>query len=152
MDPTTRPIFRELSRAEIDEMLARHHVGRIAYAFRNRVDIEPIHYVYHDGWIYARTAPGSKITVLAHSPWVAFEVDEVEGVFNWRSVVLHTTVYEMSPGGTPAQEQVYSQAVELLRGIVPETFTSDDPTPERSVVIRMYVDEATGREASTSGH
>jgi Predicted flavin-nucleotide-binding protein len=133
-------------------MLARHHVGRIAYAFRNRVDIEPIHYVYHDGWIYARTAPGSKITVLAHSPWVAFEVDEVEGVFNWRSVVLHTTVYEMSPGGTPAQEQVYSQAVELLRGIVPETFTSDDPTPERSVVIRMYVDEATGREASTSGH
>jgi Predicted flavin-nucleotide-binding protein len=152
VDPTTRPIFRELSRAEIDEMLARHHVGRIAYAFRNRVDIEPIHYVYHDGWIYARTAPGSKITVLAHSPWVAFEVDEVEGVFNWRSVVLHTTVYEMSPGGTPAQEQVYSQAVELLRGIVPETFTSDDPTPERSVVIRMYVDEATGREASTSGH
>jgi uncharacterized protein len=152
MDPRTRPTFRELSRAEIDEILARHNVGRIAYAFRNRVDIEPINYVYHDGWIYARTAPGSKIAILAHSPWVAFEVDEVKGVFDWRSVVLRTTVYAMSPDGTPEQEQVYSQAVELIRGIVPETFTGDDPTPERSVIIRMYVDEATGREASMSGH
>lgn len=150
MDSPREPSYRTLSRAEIDELLARHNVGRIAYAFRDRVDIEPINYVYQDGWIYLRTAPGSKLNTLARHPWVAFEVDEVDGTFDWRSVVVHSTAYELTPGGTEAQHASYAKAVEVLRSLIPETFTVEDPAPARTVIIRMKVDEVSGRASSTS--
>lgn len=148
--PTRRLTYRTLERAEIDELLERHNVGRIAYTFRDRVDVEPINYVYRDGWIYLRTGPGSKLTTLARHPWVAFEVDEVDGPFDWRSAVVHSTVYELTPGGTEVQARLYDESVELLRELIPETFTEEDPVPQRNVILRMKVDEVSGRASSTS--
>ena len=37
-----RPVFYELPRGEALQLLANHHVGRLAFTFRDRVDIEPI--------------------------------------------------------------------------------------------------------------
>ena len=150
MSDARAPNYRPLTRAEIDALLARQNVGRIAFTFRDRVDVEPINYVFHDGWIYLRTGPGSKLTTLARHPWVAFEVDEVDGTFDWRSAVVHSTVYELTPGGTEAHQASYDQGVELLRRLIPETFTETDPVPGRSVILRMKVDEVTGRASSTS--
>jgi hypothetical protein len=50
-------------------------VGRIAFSIHDRVDIEPLLYVFVHGWIYGRTQPGRKIEVLSHHRWVAVEVD-----------------------------------------------------------------------------
>ncbi|HEU4586379.1 MAG TPA: pyridoxamine 5'-phosphate oxidase family protein [Gemmatimonadaceae bacterium] len=147
---TRRLRFGTLERREIDALLARHNVGRIAFTFRNRVDVEPINYMYRDSWIYLRTGPGTKLTTLARHPWVAFEVDEVDGPFDWRSVVVHSTVYELTPGGTETQARMYDDAVELLRELIPETFTEEDPVPHRNVILRMKVDEVRGRVSTTS--
>lgn len=57
----------------------RNRVGRLAFSFRDRVDIEPLHYVFRGGWLYGRPSPGSKLQTLRHNPWVAFEVDEIDG-------------------------------------------------------------------------
>src|SRR5690625_7684181 len=106
------PPIRELTRAEIDEVLARNHVGRIAFSFRDRVDIEPIHYVYHDGWIYGGTQPGTKLTVVQHNYWVAFEGDEIgdaESLGNRRSGVVRGGFYLLDDDGNaqtrPTREQ-----------------------------------------------
>jgi hypothetical protein len=40
--------------------------------------------------------------------------------------------------------------VELLRDLVPETFTSADPVPFRTVVLRLNTDEAAGRASSSA--
>src|SRR5688500_1171606 len=96
-----QPTFRELDPPEVEQLLTRNHVGRMAYSFHNRVDIEPISYVHAGGVIYMRTAPGSKLATLIHAPWVAFEVDEVDGPFDWRSVVAHGTVYVLEDSGSP---------------------------------------------------
>ena len=150
MNPTREPTYRTLERAEVDALLARHNVGRLAFTFRDRVDVEPINYVYENGWIYLRTGPGSKLETLARHPWVAFEVDEVDGNFDWRSVVVHSTVYELTPGGTESHANAYQEAVEILRRLIPGTFTDQDPTPGRTVILRMKVDEVNGRASSTS--
>jgi len=39
------PSFRALDEEESQAILSRNHVGRIAYSFHDRDDIEPIHYV-----------------------------------------------------------------------------------------------------------
>src|SRR5690349_23606443 len=71
-------VFRELRRDEIENIIARNNVGRIAFAFHDRVDIQPIHYVYERGWLYGRTSEGEKIAPLHHNQWVGFAIDANE--------------------------------------------------------------------------
>jgi nitroimidazol reductase NimA-like FMN-containing flavoprotein (pyridoxamine 5'-phosphate oxidase superfamily) len=141
------PEFRDLTRAEIDAVLSRNHVGRIAYSFRDRVDIRPIHYVYADGWIYGRTSAGDKVVTLRHNQWLAFETDEVVDTFEWRSVVVHGTFYALHEDGPPIEAPARERALTLLRRLVPGTLDADDPVPFRTVLFRISVDEASGREA-----
>lgn len=149
MPHNAAPSFQPLDSAECQAILARNHVGRIAYTFHDRVDVEPIHYVHDDGWIYGRTSPGAKLTTLSHHRWVAFEVDEVDGPFDWRSVVVHGTVYWLTSGASGASKRETEAGLTLLRSFLPETLTEDDPTPARTVLFRIPTSEITGRSAST---
>lgn len=143
------PAFRELSREECDALLARNHVGRVAFTFHDHVDIEPVHYVYADAWIYGRTAPGAKIAVLRHHPWVAFEVDEVEGLFDWRSVVVHGMVDMPAPDGSAGDREAYDRTVAQIRTLSPSAMKASDPAPDRMLPFRIHVDTISGRAAST---
>lgn len=148
---TVTPTFRDLSRDEIEAVLARNHIGRLAYAHRDRVGITALHYVYSNGWIYGRTALGEKLAVVAHNHWVAFEVDEVEGLFDWRSVVVHGAMYILSADSAPAEVHSFAYGIELLRQLVPGTLEGDDPAPFRHVVFRIHLDDVSGREATSKG-
>jgi len=139
--------FRVLARTECEAILARNHVGRVAFSFHDRVDIQPIHYVYEAGWLFCRTSPGSKLETLEHNRWLAFEVDEVQGPFDWRSVVVHGTFHRIDPDGSERDRAATARAVHLLRQIAPDAFTGDDPAPFRSVIFRVSIGEMTGRAA-----
>jgi nitroimidazol reductase NimA-like FMN-containing flavoprotein (pyridoxamine 5'-phosphate oxidase superfamily) len=145
---TTKPTFRGLDRAECETLMAMHHVGRLAFSFHDKVDIEPIHYVWSDGWIYGRTGDGTKLRALARNRWVAFEVDEVSALFDWRSVVVKGSLFILSPSDDGPLHGEWDHAVSLLRRIVPEAFTDDDPTPERAVLFRIQADKIAGRAAT----
>lgn len=147
---TLSPEFSVLPRAEIDAVLARQNVGRLAYSLRDRVDIEPLHYVYADGWVYARTAPGTKLSTVVHNPWVAMEVDEARALFDWDSVVLRGRLHILDDGPTVEMRERYARAVTALRTLVPEAFTDADPTPDRVVVCAVYADDVEGRRARPS--
>lgn len=147
MSPTRAPQIRALEPDEIEAILARNHVGRMAYGRGGRIDIEPIHYVYADGWIYGRTSPGAKLEATGFSWWpVAFEVDEVDALFRWRSVVVHGGFYTLMADGADWERAEWRRALETLRRLLPETLTAQDPTPFRDVLFRIAVQEATGRQ------
>ena len=141
------PTFHELNRAECDALLTRNHVGRIAFSYRDHVDIEPIHYVYADGWIYGRTTYGTKLRTLAHNRWLAFETDEISALFDWKSVVVKGALYVLEPDG--AQGENYLKALELIRSMSPNALTQSDPAPERTVLFRIHADQITGRSSRT---
>ena len=152
MSNTPRPRIRTLSREECDRILARNHVGRIAYARANQVDIEPLHYVFDGQWLYGRTSPGTKLQATGEQWWpVAFEVDEVEGLFQWRSVVVHGGFYGIPEDGAEWEQDVWEKGVRLLRTLIPETFTADDPAAHRTVLFRIALQEVSGREATPAG-
>ena len=149
MPVASRPVYRVLDRDGMDAILARNHVGRIAYSFHDDVNIEPIHYVYADGVLHARTSPGHKLRTLEHHRWVAFEVDEVDGLSDWRSVVVHGAIYPAESGLTPSGQNAYERTVARLHELVPAIFADDDPAPHRRALFRIHVDRMTGRAAST---
>src|SRR4026207_1897014 len=142
-------IFREMPREEIEEVLLRNKVGRLAFSFHDRVDIQPIHYIYERGWLYGRTSEGDKIAALTHNQWIAFEVDEVKDVFEWTSVVVHGSFWILHPRGSAHAEELWAKAAELVSKIVPGSLTDTDPVSFRQTLFRIAVSDVRGREATT---
>jgi nitroimidazol reductase NimA-like FMN-containing flavoprotein (pyridoxamine 5'-phosphate oxidase superfamily) len=143
-----QPIFRSLERPEVEVVLARNVVARLAYSFHDRVDVEPIHYAWDDGVLFGRLGPGTKLRTLLHHPWVALEVDEVRGLYSWCSVVAKGTVYFLEDDGPPMARAEYARAVKALQRLDPRFFTDADPVPERGAIFRVQATEFSGREAS----
>ena len=143
----TFPRFTRLSERQSRALLRRHGVGRLAFTFKDRVDVEPIGYLLDGEWLYGRTSKGTKLVQLKHNPWVAFEVDEVDGPLDWRSVVAHGTVYFLNPGGE--EHPGFTRALALFRKKDRRVLQPDDPTPRRAIFFRIHLDELSGRAAST---
>lgn len=142
MTTLIKPVIRPLSGDEAQVLLVANRVGRIAYSFHDRVDIEPIHYVYDAPWIFGRTSAGAKVLTLSQNQWCAFETDTVRGMFDWESVVVKGP---FSPYKSQFATWDYDRALKALRLLDAATFTVDDPTPHRDVVFGIHASEISGR-------
>ena len=144
------PVIRDLSTSEAQGILRRNHVGRIAYSFRDAVDIRPIHYIWRKDWLFGRTSPGDKLVTLRHNQWVAFEVDEISGPLDWSSVIVRGTFYRLLPEGSEHDLRLYRRALRAVRQRDPRTLTKADPLSFRSELFGIAVDTVTGRTCSTA--
>lgn len=142
MTNDSKPTIRVLRGDEAEALLIRNRVGRLAYSQNDRVDVEPIHYVYEAPWIFGRTSEGAKLLTLSHNSWCAFETDEVRGMFDWESVVVKG---RFAPRNSPFATWDYDRALAALRRLLPATLTDSDPTPHRDIVFGMHAAEISGR-------
>jgi nitroimidazol reductase NimA-like FMN-containing flavoprotein (pyridoxamine 5'-phosphate oxidase superfamily) len=145
-----RPVFRDLDEGESRALLGRQHIGRLAFLSDGRVELCPVSYVMDGAWLVFRTGPGTKLSALARNPYVAFQVDEVQGPLAWQSVVARGTVYPFSDAATPTQRARRDRGAQLVQRLVPAAFTDSDPTPERQTILGIHVDSMTGRAAEPS--
>ena len=141
------PIVRSMTGSESQALLEANIVGRIAYSLNDRVDVEPIHYVYDAPWIFGRTSDGAKLLTLSQNQWCAMETDEVRGLYDWSSVVVKGP---FTARQSPFASWDYERALAALRRLVPSALTDEDPTPRRNVVFGIHATEIFGR-CSTSG-
>ena len=150
LDPRTRPPrIRRLNRREMEFVLARNSIARIAFLTEGRIELQPVHYVFRDGALFGRIALGAKYLSWLVMSDVTVEVDEATSVFDWRSVVMRGAVSLLRARGTPDERSTYAQAVDAIRRLIPGAFTERDPTPDRGFIFRVDPTEMTGREAST---
>ncbi len=91
-------MIHELHSDEIESVLHRHHVGRLAFLAAGEPYLVPITYTYQDGFIYGHTLPGQKLDALRTEPRIAFEVDERWETDTWRSVVVRGVFEELTAG------------------------------------------------------
>ena len=143
------PEFRELSNPESMALLERNSVGRIAFSFRDSVDVRPIHYVLDDGWLFGRTSAGDKLITLRHNQWVAFEVDEISGPLDWQSVVVRGSFYVLKREGSTHDVRLHDRAADAIRRLSPDAFTDRDPLAFRTEVFGVSIDSVSGRSCST---
>jgi nitroimidazol reductase NimA-like FMN-containing flavoprotein (pyridoxamine 5'-phosphate oxidase superfamily) len=139
--------MRVLTHEEAEALLSRNRIGRIAFSLHDHVDIEPVTYAYDAPWIFGRTSIGTKLLTLAHNRWCAFETDEVEGLYDWQSVVVKGP-FEAFNSELGASDK-YERGVEAIRRVIPDAFGNNDPTPERSVVFGVHASAIEGRASSS---
>jgi len=77
----------ELSDVQIENLLKQQVIGRIACQENGLPYIVPINYFYDGTHIYCHSSLGKKIEIMRKHPNVCFEVDDIQSVFNWQSVI-----------------------------------------------------------------
>ena len=143
------PRIRELKDRDSECVLARNHVGRVAFMGDGRLELLPVHYVFAEGALVGRTALGTKYLSWLTRNEVVFEVDESDGLFDWRSVVVRGTVTILRSHGSGAERAAYAAAIRALRGLLPQAMTPRDPTPYRGIIFAIVPKEITGRVAQS---
>lgn len=122
----------ELGGDQIERVLHSEVVGRIGCHDAGRPYVVPITYAYDGDAIYGHTSEGQKLHMMRANPYVCFEVEQVDDLANWRSVIAWGVFEEL----TGEQEQ---RALRLFEGRARGT------SSETPVVYRIVLREKTGR-------
>lgn len=77
----------KLSEKQIEDLLTRRVTGRIGCHADGATYVVPINYVYRSPNIFAHSTSGKKIEMMRKNPEVCFQVDEIQDIFNWQSVI-----------------------------------------------------------------
>ena len=85
----------ELNEQQIEDLLSKQVTGRIACHANGVTYIVPVNYVYDGNFIYSHSSAGKKIEMMRHNPEVCFEVDEIQSIFRWQSVIAWGTFEEV---------------------------------------------------------
>ena len=142
----------ELSEQQIDQVLNTQAVGRIGCYAEGTVYVVPVTYAYHDGCIYAHSSEGTKIRMMRENGQVCFEVEDIDNMANWRSVIVWGNYEEL----TEASER--DEAMRILVNrisplVISETFRPHrqtmsrnvDEKEQKNVVYRIRIQRRTGR-------
>src|SRR5690242_1996077 len=78
----------KLTDTQIDQVLYAQSLGRIGCYANQKIYVVPVTYVFYDGYIYAHSKEGLKVKMMRENPNVCFQVDAVENMTNWRSVIV----------------------------------------------------------------
>lgn len=140
-----------LDTAQIDEVLYENVLGRIGCSNDKKVYVVPTNYVFDGRSIIAHAMPGEKIEMMRRNPDICFEVDQVQDITHWKSVITWGTYQELKDERERyAAMKLFTEKMIRLKLAVPlhgmdlgkeRKFT--DST--RSIVYRIVINEKTGR-------
>jgi uncharacterized protein len=149
VDREVTTMLGELTADQIEQLLRRETVGRIGCHAEGRVYVVPITFAYDGECVYAHSADGLKIRTMRANPTICFEVEQLDSIAHWQSVVAWGKYEELSGA---AEER----AAALLRARFNSMTTSAtaafhatrDVTATRrarTIVFRIRLEEKTGR-------
>ncbi|HPH47800.1 MAG TPA: pyridoxamine 5'-phosphate oxidase family protein, partial [Chryseolinea sp.] len=93
-----------LNKLQIDFLLRSELLGRIGCSADGITYVIPITYVYDGKYILAHTREGTKIEMMRKNANVCFEVDRIQDMANWQSVIIQGKYEELS--GKKAEDTV----------------------------------------------
>lgn len=76
-----------LSEIEIENLLKRQVIGRIACHADGASYLVPTNYIYDGTSIISHSTQGKKIEMMRKNPEVCFEVEEIQSIFRWQTVI-----------------------------------------------------------------
>lgn len=145
-------MFGTLNDAQIEKVLTTNLVGRIGCHVHGKTYVVPVSYAYKDDCIYVHSFDGMKVEYMRQNPEVCFQVDALENMGNWQSVIAWGTFKELTDKAE-RMEGIQALSSRPFLGEVSETmklgnvwpFVSDDFDEVKGIVFRILLTEKTGR-------
>ncbi|MGZ4692183.1 MAG: pyridoxamine 5'-phosphate oxidase family protein [Acidimicrobiales bacterium] len=149
----------ELTPEQIDDVLRGAMIGRLGCHVDGRTYVVPITYAYNGVCVYGHSAAGLKIEMMRTNPDVCFEVEQVDDLANWRSVIAWGTYEELRRGdAATGMQMLLSRFMPLMtsttsrpsHGLPPDQEAAPashggDAAGQEPVIYRIRLDERTGR-------
>jgi nitroimidazol reductase NimA-like FMN-containing flavoprotein (pyridoxamine 5'-phosphate oxidase superfamily) len=144
-----------LNEPMINDVLESNIIGRLGYTDGHRIYIIPISYLFYNlKYIIAHSREGQKIEILRKNPHVCLEVDKIDNLSNWKSVILWGKYEEI----TNQRDRYYALDL-LIRRISKQKamemqISSEQPEIEESMVLpdrektivyRIQIENKSGR-------
>jgi nitroimidazol reductase NimA-like FMN-containing flavoprotein (pyridoxamine 5'-phosphate oxidase superfamily) len=145
-------MFGKLNTEEIEQVLMQQVVGRLGCHAHGITYVVPVSYAYDGSFIYGRSFEGMKINMMRVDPKVCFQVDIMNNMADWQSVIAWG-IYEELKHTTERNEALQKLMDRRLPLLSSETthlspvwpFTPHDINEIRGIVFRILVTEKTGR-------
>ena len=135
----------ELTAAQCEEVLRAAVIARIGCLSDGRIYVVPVTYVYDGTYVYGHAMDGAKLRAMRANPHVCVEVEHVDDLSNWRSVIAWGTFEECDGLDWDAGFAMLAERIMPLL-----TLPANQPPPDLSVlrrgsVYRIKLDLMTGR-------
>jgi uncharacterized protein len=139
-----------LTEVQIDQVLLAEVVGRIGCHADGKTYVVPIAFVYDGQHIYGHTGDGMKLRMLRANPDVCFEVDHVESLTSWQSVIAWGRFEELHGAEADQAVRLLAERIRPLVGDgerqLADASARGETTDEQwPVVYRIRLTERTGR-------
>ena len=143
----------ELNTEQIELLLKSEVIGRIGCCADNKVYVVPVTYAYDGTYVYAHSKEGLKVRMMRKSPEVCFEVDQMQNMANWQSVIASGKFEELE------DDEARMKGMQFLMNRLKPLMTSESAQPShgfsgsheldvhglQAVVFRIKLIEKTGR-------
>jgi nitroimidazol reductase NimA-like FMN-containing flavoprotein (pyridoxamine 5'-phosphate oxidase superfamily) len=145
-------VFGQLSAAEIEDVLAHQLIGRIGCHTNDMSYIVPICYAYDGECIYARTYEGMKVKMMRENPKVCFQVEYIENMVNWKTVICWGEYEELTDidKRKKAIQILHQRVLPLISNKILKLspywpFSSIDSDNIKGIVFCIHLNTKTGR-------
>jgi hypothetical protein len=145
-------MFGSLNSKEIEEFLKKQFIGRIGCHAKNKTYVVPISYAYDGQFVYCHTQEGLKTKMMRENPHICFEVDALETMATWKSIIAWGKYVEVDDKNDRAKALKV-----LLNRVYPFIstkkmhlgedwpFAPDNLNDIKGVVFKIELSEKTGR-------
>jgi nitroimidazol reductase NimA-like FMN-containing flavoprotein (pyridoxamine 5'-phosphate oxidase superfamily) len=145
-------MFGQLSVEEIEDVLKNQLLGRIGCHLNDTTYIVPVCYAYDGACIYARTYEGLKINMMRENPKVCFEVESIESMVDWKTVVCQGVYEELTekPKRDKGIQILHERVIPLianktLRLSAQWPFSETDSGNLKGIIFCIHLNEKTGK-------
>lgn len=142
----------KLESTEIEEVLRKHYIARLGVHANDVTYVVPVSYAYDGTYIYGHTYEGMKISMMRKNPKVCIEVDSMENMATWQSVVAWgefeelTDPEERRKGIQILLDRTFPIIASSTVKITPQwPFPPSDLNKVKGIVYRIKLKEKTGR-------
>jgi nitroimidazol reductase NimA-like FMN-containing flavoprotein (pyridoxamine 5'-phosphate oxidase superfamily) len=148
----THHMFGQLQLREVEDVISHQLIARLGCYADGKIYVVPISYAYDGEFIYAFSREGMKVDMMRKNPDVCLQMDNLNYMDNWQSVILWGRFEELVE-----QEERNDALLKLMSRMLPAVtsemvrisphwpFPSDQPENVDGVVYRIRITEKTGR-------
>lgn len=145
-------MFSTLSENRIKEVISQNIIGRLGCHADGKTYVVPVSYAYDGDSLYVRSFEGMKIEMMRKNPNVCFQLDKMEDMADWESVIIWGTfeelkdVKEREKGLKILLSRILPNIASEMVKLTPEwPFPTTDLRNIEGIVFRIHIKEMTGR-------
>jgi nitroimidazol reductase NimA-like FMN-containing flavoprotein (pyridoxamine 5'-phosphate oxidase superfamily) len=144
-----------LNSEQIEQVLRSEVIGRIGCHANGQTYVVPITYAYDGERVICHSSQGMKIQMMRSNPEVCFEVEQVDNLANWRSVIARGKYEELhGETATKAIALLVERVMPIMASAtvhlshVEEALRQgkDYQLSPQAVIFCIHLSEKTGRE------